>query len=131
MNLFEECLEALGKNAKISEENIVDKVLDNFDTHFPLTAWGRIDWKDVENKYSVSSLEEIIPTLKAKLKDPSKPIFIIGSDPTVPILESKLDKVLEVFDDVEAVNPITWFFCPSDGWVVQIDDDGTITIGLI
>ena len=47
------------------------------------------------------------------------------------IMESKLDKILEFFDDVEAVSPNSWFYCPLDGWVIEIYHDGSITLGLI
>ena len=129
MTLFEECLEALGENAKISEKITVDKVLNSFDKHFPLTTWGRIDWKKVKDECTVLSPEEIIPTLKSRNKDPFHLMYVIGGNAKMPVLESKLDKALEVLDDIVAISHITWFFCPSEGWIVQINDDDTITIG--
>ena len=131
MTLFEECIEALGKDAKILPKDVVEKILAKFDNDYPMTSWGRIDWDKVKEKKIISSIEEIVPALKAEKRNPFSLVFVIGSDPTIPILESKLDKILDSFDDVEAVSPNTWLYCPSDGWVIEIYHDGNITLGLV
>ena len=131
MDLFEECMEALGKNARISDEKISKKIILEFDKIFPLTSWGRIDWDKIKKNKKVSLLEEIIPTIKGEGRSFSNLIYVIGSDITIPIFESKLDKILEHFDDVEAVSHNTWLYCPSDGWVIEFYHDGETTIGFI
>ncbi len=131
MTLFKECIEALGKHARISEKNLSKEILDKFDKDFPLPSWGRIAWDKIKEKRIISSIEEIIPTLLHEQRNPSNLVYVIGSDPTIPIIESNLDKLLEYFDDVEAISPNSWFYCPLDGWVVEVYHDGSITIGFV
>jgi len=131
MDLFEECMEALGKNARISDEKVSKKIAFEFDKNFPLTSWGRIDWDKINKIKKVDLLEEIIPTIKEERRNFSNLIYVIGSDLTIPIFESKLDTILENFDDVEAVSPNTWLYCPSDGWVIEFYHDGDTTIGFV
>ena len=132
MNLFEECIEALGEHAKILGDDAAKKILDKFDEKFPLTSWGRIDWDKVSGeKIIMSSVDDISPTLTKTRRNPSGLIYVIGSDPQIPIIESTLDNVLESFDDVEAVSPNSWIYCPSGKWIVEIYHDGEITLGLV
>jgi hypothetical protein len=131
MSLFKECIEALGKYACITEKNIAEEILVKFDKDFPLTSWGRINWNEIEKSRIISSIEKIIPMLQEEKKNTLGVVYIIGSDPKIPIIESKLDKILEFFDDVEAMSPNSWFYCPSDGWVVEVYHDGEITLGFI
>jgi hypothetical protein len=131
MNLFEECIKALGEYANIPERNVAEKILDKFNKNFPLTKWGRINWNEIKKSGIISSIEKIIPTLQEEKKNPLDVVYIIGSDPKIPIIESKLDKILEFFDDVEAMSPNSWLFCPSDGWVIEVYHDGEITLGFI
>lgn len=132
MNLFEECIEALGEHAKILENDAAKRILDKFDEKFPLTSWGRIDWNKIDGeKIMMSSIEDIIPSLTKAKRNSSDLIYVIGSDPQIPIIESTLDKVLESFDDVGAVSPNSWIYCPSGKWVVEVYHEGEITLGLV
>jgi len=131
MSLFKECMEALGKHANVPEKNVSEKILDKFYTDFPLTTWGRINWNKIREKKTISSINDIIPAIVESKQNPVSLIYIIGSDPTIPIIESKLDKILECFDDVEAVSPNTWLYCPTDGWIVEIYHEGEITLGFV
>ena len=131
MNLFEECMELLDKDAKIIDQSVAKNILIDFDKNFPLNFYGRIDWDKVKVKKTIFDFKEIITYLVAEKKDPSCLIYIIGSDPKIPIFESTLTKVLNFFYDVEAISPNSWFFCPSDGWVVEVFHNGEITIGCI
>lgn len=131
MNLFEECVHALGQDAYICEERISKKILIDFEKCFPLTVWGRIDWGKIKIRKKITSVENIIFFLIHKKKDPYLPVYVIWSDPTVPILVSRLDRLLALFDDVEAVSPNVWFYCPVNGWIVEVYHDGEVTIGLL
>ena len=131
MNLLEECIEILGKNAKILDEKTAENILCEFDKNFPLTAWGRIDWNKIKKNKKVNLFEEIIPSIKEEKRRTSNLIYVIGSDPTIPIFESKLDTILENFYDVAALSPNTWLYCPKDGWVIEFYHDGETTIGFV
>ncbi len=77
----------------------------------------------------VAMQQNISATLKSMDKTISDPVYIIWSDSSMPIVQSDLKKILEHFDDVEAVSPNTWLYCPSAGWVVELYHDGEIILG--
>lgn len=129
MSLLDECIEALGASAIICKKSVTAEILNKFDKDYPLTFWGRINWDEVEKKVQTFSVEEISKILKENNKIFSSVVYIIGSDPKIPILECKLDKILEFFDDVTAVSPNTWLYNPSARWVIEVYHDGEITIG--
>jgi hypothetical protein len=129
MSLFQECLQALGKYARVIDKNEANKILTKFDIDFRLTHWGRIDWDKIKKKHQVSSIEEINSAIKGRGKELLALTYVIGSNSAVPIIECRINKILEFFDDVEALSPNSWFYCPSEGWVVEVCHDGTITVG--
>ena len=131
MDLFEECMEALGKNAKILNEKVAENILSDFDENFPLTLWGRIDWDKIKNKKEINTFEEIFLVIENEKRKTSNLIYVIGSDATIPILESNLDTILESFYDVAAVSPNTWLYCPEDSWVIEFYHEGNTTIGFV
>ena len=130
MTLLEECLEKLGPDTMVvaddkKKNEIIKKMIENF----PPTFYGRINWDNISNKHSILSPPKIYPTLKNAGKITANPIYIIWSDSSMPVVQSKLEKILECFDDVEAVSPNTWLYCPSEGWVIELYHDGDITLG--
>lgn len=131
MNLFEECMEALGIHAKTTPNPLADKILSDFDAHFPLNGFGRIDWKKISKKIPVKSLRNTFEIITKEFGDTLGDVFIIGSDPTIPIITTKFDKIFEHIDDVEAMSPNTWLYCPAKGWIIELYHDGEITLGLI
>jgi len=131
VNLLEECVEVLGKDAKILDEKVAENILFEFDKNFSLTTWGRIDWNKIKNKKKINTFEEIFSVIKNEKRKTSNLIYVIGSDPTIPIFESKLDTILENFYDVAALSPNTWLYSPDDGWVIEFYHDGDTTIGFI
>jgi hypothetical protein len=131
MTLFEECIGVLGKHVSVIEKNMAGKILSKFDEDFPISPWGRIDWELVREKQTITSFEYIIPAISGRKRDISTPVYVIGSDPTIPIMECKLDTLLEFFYDVEAVSPNSWFYSLSGGWVLEIYHDGSLTVGFV
>jgi hypothetical protein len=130
VTLFEECLEALGSSTEIIKDDAdKNKIFGSMVSKFPLAFYGRIDWMDVSKKHLVSSLQELLSILEKKGKIEQGQIYIIWSDPTLPILKSTLENILKNFDDVEAVRPNTWIYSPSAGWVIEFYHDGDITLG--
>ena len=131
MTLFDECISALGKYATVVQRGNADGILDDFDKNFSFTTWGRIDWSKISEKRFASSIDEVVTILKERNKNPLNGLYVIGCDATLPLIKSRIDKVIEYFDDVEAVSPWMWLFCQIDGWVVEIDDDGSIMVGFV
>jgi len=130
MDLFEECLEALGSSIEIIKNDAdQNKIIEKMLSKFPITFYGRINWKNIPKKCSILSPDKILSILKKRNALDNNQIYIIWSDSTVPIVKSSLENVLNNFDDVEAVSPDTWIYSPSAGWLIEFYHDGDITLG--
>lgn len=130
MSLFDECIEALGDDVLFFSDHNREQVLSDFESSFPFTEWGRIEWRKVSNHAEVNTVDEIISFLHKTKKEYSNNVYIIWDEGTLPILYSTLDKVFEVIDDVTAVSFDTWLFSPSSEYVIEIFHDGEIKVGL-
>ncbi|WP_232223986.1 hypothetical protein [Anoxybacteroides tepidamans] len=78
----------------------------------------------------MNTVAEIISFLNQNLEEYSKVIYVIWDEGTLPIVQSELNKVFEVIDDVTAVSFDTWIFSPHSGYVIEIFHDGEVRIGL-
>ncbi|MBN6890109.1 hypothetical protein AB1L05_14025 [Cytobacillus horneckiae] len=130
MSLIDECIEALGENIKILYNLDRERILEDFDSSFPITEWGRIDWEKVTNHAKVNTIDELISFLNQNVNGDSNDVYVIWDEGTLPIIHSDLDKVFEVIDDVTAVSFDTWIFSPSLVYVIEIFHDGEVRIGL-
>jgi len=75
--LFKECVEKL--NPTILSDQESEEMLKLFETLFPITKWGKIDWEKIDKKIKVDfDPEEIIPALKKLLGDAiNKSVYIV------------------------------------------------------
>jgi|LSQX01.1.fsa_nt_gb hypothetical protein len=134
MTLFEECLEALGKDTTILTDN---GILNKFESCIPMvyiadSIWSRIDWTKISNKVSIhGDIFDVLEILKNNLLDTNANVFILWNEATLPIIETKLSKVLECIDDVTAVGFDTWIYCPSNSYVIEFYHEGETTLGII
>lgn len=105
MDLFDECLEALGKNKEILSEELTAKYNELLSNSFPFTSWGRIKWEEVCCHQSIVYEEEIDDWLaKHHFKD--RNIIILWGYGEQPALKTSLEHALNVIDDVTAVGQI-------------------------
>jgi hypothetical protein len=130
MSLFDECIEALGEIVHVLSDSEREQVLRDFENSFPFTEWGRIEWEKVTYHAKVNTVDEIISFLNQNIDEYSNVIYVIWDEGTLPIIQSELNKVFEVIDDVTAVSFDTWIFSPSSGYVIEIFHDGEVRIGL-
>ncbi len=128
MSLFDECIEALGEDLHVFSDNNREQILSNFESSF-LFKWGRIEWEKVSNHAEVNTVDEIISFLDQNVDEYSNFVYVIWDEGTLPIVQSTLDKVLKVIDDVTAVSFDTWIFSPSTGYVIEIFHDGEVRVG--
>lgn len=105
-------------------------VLENFFGAYPFTRWGRIDWEKINNKVLVEYIDEIGPRLAANKKDNNDPCYIIWGMDNLPIIKACLNDILNNIDDVTAVGPDTWLYCPKGGWIIEFYHEGEVTLGL-
>ncbi len=129
MSLFAECIEALGEDVHVFSDEKGKGVLDEFESFFPFTDWGRIEWKKVSNHAEVNTVDEIISFLRQNVDEISSFVYVIWDEGTLPVIQSSLDKVFEVIDDVTAVSFDTWIFSPVSGYVIEVFHDGEVRVG--
>ncbi|ASB94158.1 hypothetical protein [Bacillus subtilis] len=127
MDLFDECLEALGKNKEILSEELTANYYELLSNSFPFTSWGQIKWKEVCCHQSIVYEDEIYDWLaKHHFKD--RNIIILWGYGEQPALKTSLEHALNVIDDVTAVGSDTFMFSES-GYVIEFFHDGDVTIG--
>ncbi|MGD7007015.1 hypothetical protein [Metabacillus sp. 84] len=129
MSLFDECIEALGEDVHVFSDNNRDQILSDFENSFPFAEWGRIEWEKVSSHAEVNAVDEIISFLDQNVDEYSNVVYVIWDEGTLPIIQSTLDKVFKVIDDVTAVSFDTWIFSPSSGYVIEIFHDGEVRVG--
>lgn len=127
LDLFDECLEALGKNKEILSEDLTTKYYELLSNSFPFTSWGRIKWEEVCCHQSIVYEEEIYDWLaNHHFKD--RNIIILLGYGEQPALKTSLVHALNVIDDVTAVGSDTFMFSEF-GYVIEFFHDGDVTIG--
>ncbi|WP_459208854.1 CDI toxin immunity protein [Bacillus mojavensis] len=127
MDLFDECLEALGKNKEILSEELTAKYYELLSNSFPFTSRGGIKWEEVCFYQSIDYEEEIYDWLaKQHFKD--RNIIILWGYGEQPALKTSIEHALNVIDDVNAVGSDTFMFSES-GYVIEFFHDGDFTIG--
>ncbi|ENH97022.1 hypothetical protein J416_07497 [Gracilibacillus halophilus YIM-C55.5] len=130
MSLINECIEALGEDVHVFSDNNREEILRKFESYFPFSEWGRIEWENVSNHAEVNTVDEIISFLHQNTEEYSDIVYIIWDEGSLPIIRSTLDKVFKVIDDVTPVSFDTWMFSPYAGYVIEIFHDGEVRVGL-
>ncbi len=136
MTLFEECLEVLGEDAKVLNEDNTAKIFTQFESCFPMvyiaeSIWSRVDWSKITNKYTIDTdVCEILGILKSNHLDIKDDIMILWNEATLPVIEIKLNKMLENVDDVTAVGFDTWIYCPKNDYVIEFYHNGETIFGI-
>ncbi|MEY8351495.1 hypothetical protein AALF16_25180 [Bacillus cereus] len=120
--LLEECIEALGQNIRILSKEEREMVLTNFETTFPITQRGRIEWSKIAQCIEINTIDEITSYLNSCYNEYNKKVYLIWDEGTLPIIKTDLDKVLEVIDDVTAVSFDTWIYAPHVGYAVLVQE---------
>lgn len=130
MSLYEECIEALGAHVYRLSNREAACVIKGFESSFRFTNWGRIKWENVTNKDEIYTVDDIYSFLNEKFDEYSGIVYVIWDEATLPVIQSDLNKIVAVIDDVTAVSFDTWIFSPSAGYVIELFHDGEVKIGL-
>lgn len=130
MDLFEECIQALGGKVSIFSTQEKKNVITQMITKYPITNWARIDWNNIVNK-RVTSLDAIYHDLNelGLIQTYGPSVFILWDEGTLPLLSADIIQVMDVIDDVTAVSFDTFLYASSGGYIVEIYHDGEVTIG--
>lgn len=128
--MFTECIEALGNQASILSKIETAEIWKLFKSKVPITTWGKIDWSMINKKIEIGCQpEDIIPALKQLKQSSDMRVYVLWNDASVPIIKTNLNAVVANYNDVIALE--TWFVNPWDGYVIEVLNDCSITVGLI
>lgn len=124
MTLYEECLQALGDTYRVLSEEETKKLFNSLEQEYPFTIGGRIKWESVQVNVTFDPIE-----LENKVNNYSEQtVFILWDNSIFKAVQTKLNRVLEVIDDVTAVSFDTWLYSPSQ-FVIEFHHDGEIILG--
>ena len=124
LTLYEECLLAIGDSYRVLSEEETKKLFHSLELEYPFTVGGRIKWESTPVKIISDPID-----IEKKIKDYSEQtVFILWDNSLFTAIETKLNKVLEVIDDVTAVSFDTWLYSPSQ-FVIEFHHDGEIVLG--
>lgn len=131
--LFKECVKTL--QAHILSKLESDKVSESFIEHFPMTPWGKIDWKKFNHKIAIgNSPIKIISALeKLFCRQFDKTVYIDWSEGTddISIIKTNLNLVVKHFDNITCVACDKFIFNLNERYVVEVQHLGDITVGRI
>ena len=128
LDLFDECLEALGEQKEILSEELTVKYFNSLSKQFPITSWARIDWEKVKNKKRIEYSDELFKWLKDNgIADTS--VIILWNPSDDPAVKTTLENALAVIDDVTAVGSDTFMYSEL-GYVIEFYHDGEVTVGM-
>lgn len=124
MTLLQECMEVLKNNIYILSEDEQKNMEEVFFDTIPFTNWGRVDWSVIKNKKNIKSIEKL-----SEIKNDEE-LYIIWSDPDLPIIKSNANAIFSNLDDITAVSFDTWLFSIDRKLIIEFYHDGDIIIGL-
>ncbi|GAE05165.1 hypothetical protein JCM10914_1254 [Paenibacillus sp. JCM 10914] len=95
---------------------------------FPFTNWGRVDWKEIENKTLLKNLKELNEGFKLDLK---REYYVIWDEMNLSVIEAKLEDIIDNEDDVVAVGFDTWIVNFEMKTIIEVHHEGEIHIGTL
>jgi len=116
--LFNECITSLGEGTMIVGQENSDLIYKEFQEHFEITYYGRINSE-------AHIFEEItISYLELSLAE-DEICYILWSHGNDPVIQVNIHKAIKKLDDVLAVSPDVWLY-KSNEYVIEIFHDGVI-----
>lgn len=129
MSLLRECIDALNGEANVIVKEAI-QVKKELKSKFPFNDWGRINWDKVKHQKNINTINEIRIYLNKVLGNYTNDVYILWDEGSLPVIESNLEKVFEVIDDVTAVSFDTWIISSTSSFVIEIFHDGEVIIGV-
>jgi repressor of nif and glnA expression len=134
MTLFEECIEALTNEGEVTilSHEQSKNVESSFEKRIPFDdafVHYKIDFSQMLRKKEIEMVEDILDELQKNGVDIDEQVYVIWSDPTLPVIKTTLKCVINVIYDVLAVSADTWIFCPKERYVVEFYHEGETFLG--
>jgi hypothetical protein len=130
MTLLDECIDVLNPFCQIKEGEIKEEILKKIQIDVNYTLLGRVNWSLYPNSFNLNSVKELIEITK-DLNIYEATFFIFWDEASLPVLESKLNRIIEFIDDVTAVAFDTWIYNFEHKIIVEFHHDGEIVFGRI
>ena len=124
MNLFEECLQVLGSNVVVLNEQDSSFISHKMQSTFPFTPW-RVCWDKIKNKKILRNPKELDVILPQQLPT----VLVVWSDLALPVLKCPLSIILQYINDIICVSFDTWIFSLDEQWIVEFYHEGEVTYG--
>ncbi len=120
-------------NTTFLDDDKANKILSFFKSKFPLTSAEKIDWDKIEKKVTVGrDPGKIIPALEQLLEKPVSMIaYVNWCDTDLPLVKVDLRDAISRYDQIVAVAGETVIFNPTARYVIEVDDLGNITVGVL
>ena len=134
MTLFEECIEALTNEGEVTilSHEQSKNVESSFEKRIPFDdafVHYKIDFSQMLRKKEIGMVEDILDELQKNGVDIDEQVYVIWSDPTLPVIKTTIKCVINVIYDVLAVSADTWIFCPKERYVVEFYHEGETFLG--
>jgi len=134
MTLFEECIEALTNEGEVTilSHEQSKNVESSFEKRIPFDdafVHYKIDFSQMLRKKEIEMVEDILDELQKNGVDIDEQVYVIWSDPTLPVIKTTIKCVINVIYDVLAVSADTWIFCPKERYVVEFYHEGETFLG--
>lgn len=135
MTLFEECIEALTNEGEVTilSHEQSKNVEHSFEESIPFDdsfVHYKIDFSQMPRKKEIIDVaEDILGELQKNGVDIDEQVYVIWSDPTLPVIRTTIKSVINVIHDVLAVSADTWIFCPKERYVVEFYHEGETFLG--
>ena len=129
MSLLSECVEVLGEDGYVLTKQEYEYVSSKFEQTFPITEWGRIDWKKIKVVHQVKTSKEITEIINNEAQRLDHEVYIIWDEASLPIIKSNLIKIESNIDDVTAVGFDTWLVGSNFNFVIEFFHDGIVRVG--
>lgn len=131
--LFKECIDALREVTILPMPESVE-MSKTFEKSFPITEMGKIDWKRIENKIEVGyDPKDILPAIGKTVRKACryKSVYIEWSTMGIPIIQTDLKRIIDVFDYVTCVSHEKFIFNLELGYILEILVSDKMTIGVV
>ena len=123
--LLQECLEALGDYGYILNTKESKEILDLFYKSVPISQYSRVDFEKIDSSKNIDNASELL------IQSKNKEFYIIWDELNLPIVKSKLNKIINSIDDVVAVSFDTWLLSTNMNEIIEFYHEGEIKLGSI
>ncbi len=123
--LFEELIEALRDEfVVLSEEQSIEIIVEQSEL-FPPLINGRVDWEKVTKKKVFDEGNKL--TICGKIPSEIES-FLIFDNMKLPVIKTRLSRILDNLEDVKAVSFDQWIYCREEKTLIELYHGGN-TIG--